>query len=285
MTGGGGGHDPETGTGDPVLSGRSRRATSLPGRVRVVAGLIPPLVVREVRSRYRTSALDVAWAVINPAVTLLAYGLILTQAFGAKSECGPYVTSAWSGLVLWMFFATSVTAGSASIVSSASLVTKVYFPREALPLAATGSAMLDLGIGLLTVVALIVIGGSGLTLYSPAAVLPVLMLVCWTAALSVFLGAVSVFAHDTLHLVQLVVRVGIFVTPVFYGAEMLPSGLAWLEVVNPVAVSIEAFRSFALCGRAPDWRLLLVHTAASVCALVGSVLYVRSVESRIADLV
>ncbi|MCZ7628992.1 MAG: ABC transporter permease [Microthrixaceae bacterium] len=195
------------------------------------------------------------------------------------------MTSAWSGLVLWMFFATSVTAGTASIVSSASLVTKVYFPREALPLAATGSAMLDLGIGLLTVVALIAIGGAEVTRYSLLVLLPVAMLVCWTAAVSVFLGAVAVFARDTLHLVQLVVRVGIFATPVFYGAEVLPSSLAWLEVINPVAVAIEAFRSLALCGVAPDWRLLLAHGVAASCALVGSVLYVRSVESRISDLV
>lgn len=253
------------------------------GRARVVAGLIPPLVAREIRSRYRSSALDIAWALINPAVTLLAYGLILTRAFGVKSECGPYLTSAWSGLVMWMFFATAVTAGVASIVSSPSLVTKVYFPREALPLAATGSAMVDLGVGLLTVVALILLGGGGVSIYSPAAILPIVTLILWTSAAATFFSAVAVFARDTLHVVQLVVRVGIFITPVFYSAEVLPSGLRWLESANPVAVSIESFRSFALCGSPPDWTPLLVHTLIGLGALVGSVLYVRAVEPRIVD--
>lgn len=279
-----GGQDPDKDV-DSIPVRRLPTAGGLLHRISTVAGLVPPLVAREVRSRYRTSALDIAWAVINPAVTLLAYGIILTQAFGAQSACGPYVTSAWSGLVLWMFFATSVTTGVTSVVSSPSLITKVYFPREALPLASTASAMLDLGIGLVTVVALMLLGGDEFTLSSLAALLPILMLICWTAAFAVFLSAVAVFVRDAVHLVQLLVRVGIFVTPVFYGVDVLPSGLAWLGTVNPVAVAIESFRSFALCGTAPNMSLLLAQTAAAMCALVGSVLFVRRAEPRIADLV
>lgn len=250
-----------------------------------MAGLIPSLVVREIRSRYRTSVLDIVWAIINPAVTLVAYGMIMTQAFGAKAACGPYVTFAWSGLVLWTFFATSLTAGVSAIVSSAPLVTKIYFPREALPVAAVGSASVDLGIGLVTVLLLIYLGGDRLTISSTAAVLPIFVLVCWSSALAILLSALAVFVRDTVHLVHLVVRVGIFVTPVFYSADTLPPGLRWIEIINPAAVAIEAFRASALCGSPSHSSLLIIHSLAGLVLVGGSIMLMRRLEPRIADLV
>lgn len=268
----------------PAATVRPERL-SMWARERRVAGLLGPLVRREIRSRYRTSALDVAWALVSPVVTMAVYGFILTQSFGVQAECSPYLVSAWSGLVLWSFFATSISTSTTSIITSASLITKVAFPREALPLAAMGSAMVDLGIGLLTVGILLFLGGVGFSAYTLLAVLPILMLVLWTAALSVFLGAIAVFARDVVHLAQLVVRVGIFATPVFYEEQLLPDALAWFYTANPVAVAIEGFRTAALCGQSPQYDLLAVQSAVAICLLTASLLYMRRVEARLADYV
>lgn len=252
-------------------------------RERRVLSLLRPLVQREIRSRYRTSALDVAWALVNPVVTVMVYGFILTQSFNVQAKCGPYLVSAWSGVVLWTFFATSIISSTSSIISSASVVTKVYFPREALPLAATGSAMVDLAIGLVTIVPLLILGGVGFFASTPLAIFPIIMLVIWTAALSVFLAALAVFARDIVHGVQLLIRIGIFATPVFYEEQFLPDSLSWLRIANPVAVAIEGFRTCVLCGRLPDYRALLIHTMIALALLVVSMFYMRSIESRISD--
>ena len=254
-------------------------------RERRVLELLGPLVHREIRSRYRTSALDVLWALVNPVVTMAVYGFVLTRGFDVQAHCGPYLVSAWSGLVLWVFFATSVTAAVTSIISSSQTVTKVYFPREALPLAATGSALLDLAIGLLTVLVLLVLSGVGFSFHTVLAVLPLLMLVLWTAALAVFLAAFAAFARDVVHVVQLVTRVGIFAVPVFYEQRLLPDVLDWMNVVNPVTVAIEGFRACVICGRSPALGLLAIHVGLAVCLLVASLLYMRRVEARISDLV
>lgn len=259
------------------------KRTSILLRGKRVAALIGPLVTREIRSRYRTSALDVAWALVNPLVTMAVYGLVLTRGFGVESQCGPYIVSAWSGLVLWVFVATSLTTSVVSIISAPSLVTKVYFPREVLPLAATVSAMIDLAVGLLTVVVLLLLSGVGLSAYSALAVLPVAMLMIWAAALGVLSGALAVFARDMVHVVQLVTRVGIFAVPVFYDERILPDPLGRLVSANPVTVAIVAFRSAVLCGQPPELEPLAIHASLGVCLLVASILYVRHIESRIAD--
>ena len=262
-----------------------RQRDHLMTRTRRVATLLRILVPRDLRTRYRRSAFDVLWAVISPVVLLLVYGLILTRAFGVTSSCGPYLSSAWVGLVVWTFFATAVGSGVYSLVSASDLLTKVYFPREALPLATVGASFLDLGVGVLTAVVLVLAQGvrPGVTALG---VLPALaVLVVWTAVVTVLTATLAVFARDTVHVVQLLLRVGFFATPVMYGADQLPGAFAWSARVNPLAVTIEAVRDSVLCGRWPDGRLLMLHLAAGLVALLGAVLLVRATESRIADVV
>lgn len=263
---------------------RHHSTIALLPRARRVVSLVMPLVGREVRSRYRTTSLDIAWAFLTPIVTMTVYGVILTQSFGVKSSCGPYLVSAWSGLVLWTFFSVALTAAVTSILSSAHLVGKIYFPRESLPLAATGSALVDLGVGLVTVVVLLVLGGVGLSWYTLIALIPIAILVVWTAAISIAVSVVAVFVRDVVQVVYLVVRIGIFATPVFYESSELPDILARTLPLNPVAVAIESMRTSALCGKAPDFGLLGWHLAAATVAFVAAVLYTRSVEARAIDL-
>lgn len=263
---------------------RHHSTSALPPRARRVASLVRPLVGREIRSRYRTTSLDIVWAFLTPIVTMTVYGVILTQSFGVESSCGPYLVSAWSGLVLWTFFSVALTAAVTSILSSANLVGKIYFPRESLPLAAAGSALVDLAVGMVTVVILIVLGGVGLSWYTLLALIPVAILVVWTAAISVFVSVAAVFLRDVVQVVYLVVRIGIFATPVFYESSQMPDFLARTEPLNPVAVAIESVRTSALCGKALDFGLLGWHLAAAIGSFLAAVLYTRSVEARAIDL-
>lgn len=258
--------------------GLKRRATRTARLVRV-------LVPREVRLRYRQSSLNVAWALLSPVAILAVYGVVLTQGFGVGSTCAPYLVTAWTGLVLWTFFASSVGGSVWSLLQSADLISKLYFPREALPLGVVGASLVDLAVGLLTVVALAVVQGSSPGIMALYAVLPVLSLVLWTAAISIFVAVLAAFARDVTHAVNLLLRVGFFATAVMFEASFLPTALAWTAKVNPVTVAITELRNVLLCNTSPSFRLLGLHLLGGALALAAAVAYTRSVESRIVDAV
>lgn len=254
-------------------------------RVRWTVELVRVLAPRELRSRYRQSVLDIAWALITPVSVLIVYGVVLTQSFSVTGDGTPYLSMAWSGLVLWTFFAGALGGASVSLIYSADLITKVYFPKEAVPLAVVGASMVDLGIGLATVCLIAPIQGVGLSWTIVCAVIPLLVLVLWTAAASILVSVLGAFIRDVPHVVQLVIRVGFFATPVMYPATSLPPALRWSAVVSPVAVSIEGFRAAVLRGEVPDLSLLAVHLVIAAALLVGAVRYTAAVESRLADVV
>ena len=249
--------------------------------VQVVRTLAP----RDVRVRYRQSLLDVAWALISPIVVVIVYGLVLTQSFDVSSACSPYLTSAWTGLVVWTFFATAVGGAVGSLIASSDLITKVYFPREAVPAAMALSALPDLAIGLVTLVALMLVQGVRPGWAAFGALLPIVVLLVWTVAISMLVGVVAAFIRDVVHGVHLALRVGFFATPVMYEASFLPPQLQWSASVNPVAVVITALRSTLLCNEWPDTRLLAIHLVVATALVVVAMMYTRSVESRITDVV
>lgn len=261
----------------------------LPGgylaRCRWTIELIRVLAPRELRTRYRQSVLDISWALISPIAVLIVYGIVLTQSFNVTGGGVPYLSMAWSGLVLWTFFSMSLAGSVTSLISAQDLVTKVYFPKEALPLSMVGASLVDLAIGLVTVFILAPVQGVSLTVYAVTSVLPIAVLVVWAAALSVLVAVVAAFVRDVPHLVQLSIRVGFFATPVMYDAAQLPPALRWTATVSPVAVAIEGFRDAVLRGRLPDLTLLMLHLAIGAGLLVLSVFYTRAVESRVTDVV
>ena len=249
------------------------------------ADLLRILVPREFRTRYRQSVLDVAWSLITPLVFLAVYGVILTRSFSVDGACSPYLTSAWTGLVLWTFFSAAVGGATWSLIVSVDLITKIYFPREALPLAVVGATATDLGIGLVTVFALILVQGVALTWTAGWLVLPLLIVLLWSAGLGVFLAAFSVFLRDVSHAVQLLLRVGFFATPVMYEASFLPDELRWTASVNPVAAAIGGARDSLLCGHTPNLSLMGVQIACGALVLLGAIQYTRRVEARMVDVI
>lgn len=254
-------------------------------RCRWTGQLIWVLAPRELRTRYRQSILDIAWALISPVAVLIVYGIVLTQSFKVTGGGVPYLSLAWSGLVLWTFFSMSLGTSVSSLISSRDLVTKVNFPKEALPLSMVAASLADLAIGLATVFILAAVQGIWPTWTTILFPLPLVLLVVWSAAVGVFVGVLAAFVRDVPHVVQLVVRVGFFATPVMYDADTLPPAFAWTAWVSPVAVSIEAFRDCVLRGDVPNLALLGAHLVIGSGLLLAAVLYTRSVEARVTDFI
>lgn len=268
------------------MSDTTRRlGQDLGDRCRWTVELVRVLSPRELRTRYRQSILDIAWALISPVAVLIVYGIVLTQSFSVTGGGVPYLSLAWSGLVLWTFFATSLGTSVVSLISAQDLVTKVNFPKEALPLSMVGASLADLAIGLVTVFVLATIQGIRPTWHTLLFPLPIIMLVVWTAALAVFVAVFAAFIRDVPHIVQLAIRVGFFATPVMYDAAILPPAFAWTASVSPVAVAIEAFRDAVLRGKVPDLTLLGIQLLVASVLLAASVLYTRAVEARVTDVI
>jgi ABC-2 type transport system permease protein/lipopolysaccharide transport system permease protein len=257
----------------------------LGARARRVVALLPILVRREIRTRYRTSVLDLGWAIVTPVALMAVYGVVLTRSFDVTAHCSPYLTSAWVGVVLWTAFANAVGGAAGSLTSSADLITKVYFPLEAMPLSVAAVSLLDMAVGLLSLIGLALVQGVHLGPTAFAAVLPIAVLIVWTALISMVTAVLATFVRDVIHGVALALRLGFFATPVMYEVDFLPATLRWTATVNPIAASITGVRDTMLCGTAPATAVLAVHLLVGLGAAVLAVAYTRSVESRVVDVV
>ena len=206
--------------------------SEIDSRTRRVWRLLPIWTMRDVRAQYRQSTFDIGWSLLTPMITVAGFGLVLSYVFGVEGEGAPYVTFAWAGVVIWTFVATGLTKGASSLVWSADLVRKVAFPKEVVPLAAVASATLDLAVGMVVLGGLMAVQGVT-TSVTAVAVLPVLAVAfAWTCGVAVLLATLTVFIRDVAHGLAVVLRVGIFVTPVMYPASAVPEQYRWLLDFN-----------------------------------------------------
>lgn len=254
----------------------------MPDRLARTWELLKILTPREFRVRYRESVLDLAWSIITPLVLLAVYGIILTVAFGAEGSCAPYVSSAWTGLVVWTFFSGALGVATSSLILAAPLTSKIYFPREAIPLADVGVSLVDFAIAFSTIFVVAGIQGVAPTVTVIGAIPVLLLIIVWTAAICIFASALAVFIRDITQAVQLFLRAAFFATPVMYEASFLGS-LRWMATVNPIAVGIDGLRRTLLCGQWPRWDVLAIQLVVGGALLVASLFYMRKIEQRMAD--
>jgi lipopolysaccharide transport system permease protein len=254
--------------------------------------LIWLLAWRDVKVRYKQTVLGAAWAVLQPGLTMAVFALFLGRLAHVPSDGFPYPLFVYAGLLPWSFFATAVTCAGNSIVDSERLITKVYFPRLAIPFAAVGAALVDLTIasGLLLVL-MAVYGarpGWGLLL------VPGLVALTALAALGAgsLVAALNVRYRDFRYVIPFLVQLWMFATPSVYmqtvggaaGPETLPPGLAALLWLNPLTPLIAAFRAAALGGEVP-WPGLAVSAGLTVVLFLAGCAVFRRVEDSFADVI
>lgn len=242
------------------------------------------LARRDVAVRYAQALFGFAWAVLQPVVLAVVFSVVVRRAIDVTVDV-PYPVFALAGLLPWIFFLNAVTAGSQSMVNSANLVSKVYFPRLVVPLAAVGAWLLDLGIAL-------VILGVAMAAYGLVPGLPILLapvfvalVVLTAAAATLWLSALNVAYRDLRHAVPFILQVLFFVTPVMYPASAIPARYAVLYGLNPMAGAIEGFRWSLLGTPAPDAGMLAASVAVVVFLLVTGLAYFRRVEIHFADVI
>jgi homopolymeric O-antigen transport system permease protein len=240
------------------------------------------LIWRDMKVRYKQTAVGAAWAVIQPFLMMVVFSIFLGRLVHVPSNGVPYPVFAYVALVPWALFSQALGNSSTSLVDSVNLVTKIYFPRLILPIAAAGSFLVDFAISLTVLVGMMLYYGIHPT--SRIMWIPVFTLLALVAALAVgiWFAAINVKYRDVRHTLPLLIQLWLFATPVAYPASVVPQRWRVLVGLNPMAGVVEGFR-WALLGSARPDRLLALSFAVTIVVLIGGLDYFKRAERTFAD--
>jgi lipopolysaccharide transport system permease protein len=247
--------------------------------------LIYFFVWRDVKVRYKQTAIGAAWAVLQPLLTMVVFSLFFGKLARIPSDGLPYPIFCYSGLLPWTYFSTALQNTTNTIVDNQRLITKVYFPRLALPLSSVLSGLIDFGISFVMFVVLMVCYG----IHPTVAIvwLPAFLLLAVLTALGVglWLAALNALYRDVRYVVPFLVQIWMFASPVAYPASLVPARWRWLYGLNPMAGVIEGFR-WSITGKGQGaGGLFFVSLVVVILVLLGGVAYFQRMETTIADVV
>jgi len=247
--------------------------------------LIRNLVVRDLKARYKNSILGVAWSWLNPLMMMVVYTVVFNILAG-RSDLPNYPVFLLSALLPWNFFATSVSQATNSIVESASLIKKVYFPREVLPLSIVLGNMINFLVALPVFFALTVVMGGRITVWVLLLPLVLFIQLMFTAGVCLVTSTVNVFYRDTRIIMDVLLMALFFLTPIFYPITTVPEQYTlwgvtlnprvWLRRLNPMASVIASYHDILYWGAPTGWDFLLRTALTSLAVLVvGYLLFLR----------
>ncbi len=242
-------------------------------------------VWRDIKIRYKQTAIGAAWAVLQPVMTMMVFTLFFGRLAKMPSGGVPYPIFYLSALLPWTYFSGALTNATQSIVEKQGVITKVYFPRLVLPLAALISGLLDFGIAFVVLLGMMayyrMVPGPAILLF------PCFLLLAVLTALGVglWLSALNALYRDVRHIVPFLVQFWMFASPVVYPSSLVPARWRWLYGLNPMAGVIEGFR-WAITGRAQPPNVMLAASTGMVLLLVvGGAMFFKRMEGTIADVV
>ena len=241
------------------------------------------LIWRDVKVRYKHTALGIGWSVLQPLLTMVVFTIFFGRLAKVPSDGVPYPIFSLAALVPWTYFATAASNGSSSLVGTQHLIAKVYFPRVLVPLAAVLMPTVDLAVSFSMLVLLMIwyqIAPTpailALPLYLALGVLTALAVTLWTSAL-------TVRYRDVRYVLPFIIQLWLFASPVAYPASMVPARWRLLYALNPMATVVEGFRS-ALVGTPAPAAMAVIAAMVVAALLAAGVAYFRSVEGSIVDL-
>jgi len=252
------------------------------------AGLIYTLSEHRIRVRYKQSMLGVTWAIVQPVALMAIYTMIFSFVAHVQTNGIPYPIFVFTGLVPWTFFSTALTAGASALVSHSNLITKVYFPREILPLTYVIAGLFDFLIASSLLAALMMISRVPVNANILYAVPVIVIMTMFVTATVLILSATQVRFRDVGLAMPFLLQIWMFATPIVYpmsAVTRLPRPLGWLYRMNPMVGVIESFRRTVLQGLAPDFAILGVSLAVTIVLLPVAYLYFKRVESTAADVI
>lgn len=243
------------------------------------------LTWRDIKVRYKQAVLGIVWAVLQPLLTMVIFTVIFGTLLKTPSQGIPYPLFSLSALLPWQLFASALQRSSVSLVGNANLITKIYFPRLAIPLSSVFAALVDFLISFVVLIGVMIYYH-----YWPGwniLWLPLLVVLALLTAVSVglWLSALNVQYRDIQHLVPFLIQVWMYASPIVYPIETIPAGIwRWLYGLNPMVGVIQGFR-WALLGGTPPDITMVISVVMVLILLVSGLFYFRRMEKTFADIV
>lgn len=243
------------------------------------------LIWRDVKVRYKQTAVGAGWSVLQPLMTMVIFTLVFGVFAKFPSDGVPYQVFAYTALLPWNYFARALDRSGTSLVAGSNLIRKVYFPRLILPLSGAIAPIVDIAIAFVILIAMMFWFG----IYPTWGVLllPVFLVLAFLTALSVglWLSAIHVRFRDVGYLIPFLTQFWMYASPVAYPVSMVPEQWRLLYALNPMAGVIEGFRWAILGKQSPDFVVMAVSSAIVIVLFVGGVIYFKAMEKFFADIV
>jgi lipopolysaccharide transport system permease protein len=276
-------------TDEPVRSSTGSWSDSLPAHARELfrhRELLWLITQREIKVRYKQSLLGALWAVLQPFSLMVVFTVFFSWFARMQSDGIPYPLFSYVALLPWMFFSTSLSFAIPSLVSNSHIITKIYFPREIVPLASVLAAFLDFVIASGIFLLMLFYYRVGLT-WNVLYVIPLAAIqVAFTAGVCLLLSAFTVLYRDVRHMLPLLIQIWMFVTPILYPVSIVPAGWrTWYMALNPMAVIIDGYRRAAVQGLPPPLRYLALAAVVSALLLWLGYKYFKHLEREFADMI
>lgn len=241
------------------------------------------LMMRDIKVRYKQSVLGGLWVILRPLLGMAVFTLVFGMLANIPSEGLPYALFVYAALLPWTYFSQAVTVAGNSLVSSAGLVGKVYFPRVILPMASVAGGLIDLGISSATLIVLMFVFGVHWSVGMLAVPFFVLTITLTALGVGTLFSALTVAYRDFSNVTGYFLQIWLFATPVIYPVTLVPAKWRWAMYINPMAAQVEGFRS-AFLGRPLDPLAVVVSLVFSLALLALGVGYFHKVERRFADI-
>lgn len=243
------------------------------------------LTLRDIKVRYKQTALGVAWAVIQPVLTMLVFSLFFGRLAKVPSDGLPYPAFSFAGLVPWTFFSYGLSQAANSVVGNQQLVTKVYFPRLVIPGATILSGIVDFALSLVVLLALMLYYGVPLTLHA-LWVGPLMLLALITSlGVGLWLAALNVAYRDVRYTLPFLTQFWLFITPIAYPSSLLTEPWRTVYGLNPMAGVVEGFRWALLGADTAPGPMIAASSVVALLILLGGAFYFRRMERVFADII
>jgi lipopolysaccharide transport system permease protein len=243
------------------------------------------LTWRDIKVRYKQTALGAAWAVLQPLLTMVVFSIIFGRLAQLPSEGIPYPVFTFTALLPWQLFAFALNQSSASLVADQNLIKKIYFPRLIIPISSVMAGLLDFIIAFGVLLVLMFAFGIPLTPRLLAVPLMVLLALATAMAVGLWLSALNVKYRDVRYTLPFLTQVWLFATPIAYSSTLIPERWQLLYSLNPMTGVVEGFRWALLGKESAVGGMILVSTIMVVLLLVGGLIYFKRMEDEFADIV
>jgi lipopolysaccharide transport system permease protein len=241
------------------------------------------LTLRSVKARYAQSVIGVGWAVIQPLFSMVIFTVVFGRLAKVSSEGVPYALFSFTALVPWTYFSNALTDSTNSLISNASMLSKVYFPRLVLPLSAVCAKLVDFFIALLMLFALMGIYGVAPTGSVIALPLLIVIMVSTAAGVGMWLTALAVQYRDVNYAIGFITQLLMYVAPVVYPASLIPARFRFLYALNPMVGVIEGFRAALLNTHPMPWSMIGIGAITSTLVAISGAFYFRRKDRIFAD--